>query len=92
MSYDVGARYPLTLTGTGNGEHDLRRMPGTDTSDLAETLVGLARKHLGAPTGGDTGETVTLGDGNFGIVGHHTRTDLRTLCVKSNSNDLIGTS
>ena len=64
MSYDVGARYPLTLTGTGNGEHDLRRMPGTDTSDLAETLVGLARKLLGTPTVGDTLETVTLGDGN----------------------------
>ena len=39
-------------------------MPCTDTSDLAETLVSFARKLLGAPSGGDTLETVTLGDGN----------------------------
>ena len=39
-------------------------MPCTDTSDLAETLVRLARKLLGTPTVGDTLETVTLGDGN----------------------------
>ena len=39
-------------------------MPCTDTSDLAETLVGLTRQLLGAPTGGDTVETVTLGDAN----------------------------
>jgi hypothetical protein len=36
-------------------------MPGTDTSDLAETLVGLARKLLGTPTVGDTLKSVTLG-------------------------------
>ena len=53
-----------TLTGTRNREHDLRRMPGTDTSNLAETLVGLARELLGAPTVGDTLETVTLGHRN----------------------------
>ena len=39
-------------------------MPGTDTSNLAETLVGLARKLLGTPTVGDTLETVTLGHRN----------------------------
>lgn len=39
-------------------------MPCTDTSDLAETLVGLAGELLGAPPVGDTLETVTLGDGN----------------------------
>lgn len=50
------------LTGTGNGPLDVGRMPGTDTSDLTETLVSLARKLLGTPTGGDTLETVTLGD------------------------------
>lgn len=37
-------------------------MPCTDTSDFAETLVSLARKLLGAPPAGDTGETVTLGN------------------------------
>ena len=51
-----------TLTGTSNGEHDLRRMPCTDTSDLAKTLVRLARKLLGSPTVSNTLETVTLRD------------------------------
>jgi hypothetical protein len=39
-------------------------MPGTDTSDLAKTLVGLAGKLLGAPTVGNTLEAVALGDGD----------------------------
>jgi hypothetical protein len=52
------------LTGTGNGPLDVARVPGTDTSNLAETLVSLARKLLGTPTAGNTLETVTLGDGN----------------------------
>lgn len=52
------------LTSAGNSPLDVGRMPSTDTSDLAETLVSLARKLLGAPTSGDTGETVTLGDGD----------------------------
>ena len=52
------------LTGTGDSPLDVGRMPSTDTSDLAETLVSLARKLLGAPTGGDTAETVTLGNGD----------------------------
>ena len=52
------------LTGTGNSPLDVGRMPGTDTGDLAETLVGLARQLLGAPTSGDTGEAVALGDGD----------------------------
>jgi hypothetical protein len=50
------------LTGTCNGPLHVVRVPGTDTSDLAETLVRLARKLLGAPTGGDTVETVTTGN------------------------------
>ena len=52
------------LTGTGNGPLDVARVPGTDTSNLAETLVSLARKLLGTPTAGNTLKTVTLGDGN----------------------------
>jgi hypothetical protein len=39
-------------------------MPGTDTSNLAETLVRLARELLGSPTSSHTIETVTLGDCN----------------------------
>jgi hypothetical protein len=52
------------LTSTGDRPLDVGRMPGTDTSDLTETLVRLARELLGAPSGGDTVEAVTLGDGN----------------------------
>lgn len=52
------------LTSTSNSPLDVGRMPGTDTSNLAETLVRLARKLLGTPAGSDTGETVTLGDSN----------------------------
>jgi len=52
------------LTSAGNGALDARRMPSTDTSDLAETTVSLAGKLTGAPALGDTGVTVTLGDTN----------------------------
>ena len=52
------------LTSTGNSPLDVARVPSTNTSDLAETLVRLAGKLGGTPTGGDTLETVTLGDGN----------------------------
>jgi len=52
------------LTSTGDSPLDVGRMPGTDTGDLAETLVSLARELLGTPSGGDTGIAVALGDGN----------------------------
>lgn len=39
-------------------------MPGTDTGDLSQTLVRLSRQLLGSPSAGDTGESVTLGDGD----------------------------
>ena len=52
------------MTGTGDREHDLGRVPCTNTGDLAETLVGLARQLLRTPTVSDTLETVTLGNGN----------------------------
>lgn len=61
---DLGTVVVTVLTSTRDREHDTGRMPGSDTSNLAETLVCLARKLLGAPTVGDTLETVTLGDSN----------------------------
>jgi len=52
------------LTSASNSPLNVRRMPSADTSNLAETFVRLARKLLGTPTGGDTVESVSLGDGN----------------------------
>jgi len=52
------------LTSTGNREHDLGRMPGTDTGNLSETLVSFPWELLGSPTVSNTLETVALGDGN----------------------------
>lgn len=61
---DRGTVVVTHLTGTGNSPLDVGRMPSTDTSDLSQTLVSLARKLLGAPTGSDTVVSVTLGDGD----------------------------
>ena len=48
---DLGSVVVTLLTGTGHGELDSRRMPGSDASNLAKTLVCLARQLLGVPTG-----------------------------------------
>lgn len=50
------------LTSAGHSDLDAGRVPGTNTGDLAETLVGLAGKTGDTETGDDTLETVTLGD------------------------------
>ena len=61
---DRGTVVVTLLTSTGNSPLDVGRMPGTDTSNLTETLVGLTRQLLGSPSGGNTSVTVTLGDGD----------------------------
>lgn len=61
---DRGTMVVTHLTGTGNSPLDVGRMPGTDTSDLSQTLVRLTRKLLGTPTSSNTVVSVTLGDGN----------------------------
>jgi hypothetical protein len=60
----LGTVMVTLLTGTRHSEGDTTWMPSTDTGDLAQTLVRLARQFLCVPTAGDTLETLTLGDGN----------------------------
>jgi len=50
------------LSGSGHGEGHTRRMPGSDTGDLAETLVSLAGQFLCVPSASDSVVTATLGD------------------------------
>lgn len=59
---DRGTVVVAHLTSTANSPLDVGRVPGTDTSDLTETLVCLTRQLLGTPTGSNTVEAVTLGD------------------------------
>jgi len=61
---DLSSVMVTLLTGASNGEGDTRWMPGSNTSNLAETLVSLARQLLGVPTGSDALETFSLGDGD----------------------------
>lgn len=50
------------LTSSGNCVSDGGRVPGTDTGNLTETTVRLARELLGSPSSSDTLVSVTLCD------------------------------
>jgi len=52
------------LTWTGDRVRDSRRVPRTDARNLTQTSVSLTRQTSDAPTGDDTFETFTLGDGD----------------------------
>lgn len=57
----LGTVVVAELTGAAHGPRDAGRMPGTDTTDLAETTVGLAGKTADAIALDDTLVTLTLG-------------------------------
>jgi len=61
---DLSSVMITILTGTGNGPLDTTWMPGSDTSNLSKTFVGLSGKTGGSPTSGNALETFTLGDSN----------------------------
>merc|ERR1719219_3183306 len=52
------------LTGSGDGVLDPARMPGSDTGNLPQTLVSLARKFLTVPTASYALESMAFGDPN----------------------------
>jgi len=90
---ELGAVVVTVLTGAGDRVHDLGRVPGTDASNLAETLVGLARELLGTPTVRHTLETVTLGDGDdvdVLVLLEDGRDVERLLKVRLGELDLVG--
>jgi len=58
---DLGTVVVTVLTRARHLELHARRMPGTDTGDLAETTMGLTRQTSHTPTSHHTVDTTTLG-------------------------------
>lgn len=61
---DLRAVMVALLSSTGHREGHTAGMPRSDTGDLAQTLVRLARQLLGVPTAGHTLESLALGHAN----------------------------
>jgi len=59
---DLGSVMVTVLTSSGNGPLNARWMPGSNTSDLTKTFMGLSGETAGSPTSSHTFETFTLGD------------------------------
>merc|ERR1712139_198083 len=60
----LGTVMVAVLTSTWHRVRHTRRMPGSNTGNLAQTLVGLTGKASHAPAGHNTLETLTLGNGH----------------------------
>ena len=91
----LGSVVETVLSGSGDREHDLGRVPGSDTGDLSETLVGLSGQLLGSPSGGDSLESSSLGDTNDvnDLVLLEHRLDIeRLLKVALGERNLVGDS
>ena len=61
---DLGTVVESLLTSTSDSVLNPARMPGSNASHFAETLVRLARKLLGVPTAGHTFESLSLSYAN----------------------------
>jgi len=77
----LGSVVITRLTGSWDGEGDLGWMPGSDTTDLSQTSMSLSGKLPDAPSLGNAGESLTLGntDDIDNLVGAEDLIDLKVL-------------